>query len=72
MKFRKIKHLIRHPYAMKATDYDLSILIEVEVEGEIKNSVPHGQCFIFFTYMGELESNYKAASRVPFSPFSDG
>jgi len=42
MKFRKIKHLIRHPYAVKATGYDLSKLIEVEVEGELKNGVPHG------------------------------
>ena len=54
MKFRKIKHFIRHPYAPKMTGIDLSKLIEVEVEGELKNGVPHGQCFMFFTYKGEL------------------
>ena len=37
-------------------------MIEVEVEGELKNGVPHGQCFMFFSYKGELESNNKAAS----------
>jgi hypothetical protein len=72
MKFTKIKHSIRHPYALKMTGRDLSKLIEVEVEGELKNGVPHGQCFMFFTYKGELESNYKAPSSVPSSPFSDG
>jgi hypothetical protein len=25
-------------------------MIEVEVEGETKNGVPHGQCFIYFIY----------------------
>jgi len=54
MKFRKIKHYIRHPYAPKMAGIDLSKLIEVDVEGELKNGVPHGQCFMFFTYKGEL------------------
>jgi hypothetical protein len=27
-------------------------MIEVEIEGEIKNGVPHGQCFIWFIYKG--------------------
>ena len=72
MKFRKIKHSIRHPYALKMTGYDLSKLIEVEVEGELKNGVPHGKCFLFFTYKGELESNYEAPTSIPSSPFSDG
>ena len=72
MKFRKIKHKIKHPYAWNKTLHDLSKLIEVEVEGELKNGVPHGQSFMFFTYKGELESNYMAPSSVPSSPFSDG
>jgi hypothetical protein len=55
MKFRKIKHKIKHPYAYHQTAYDESKLIEVEVEGELKNGVPHGQCFLYFTYKGELE-----------------
>jgi hypothetical protein len=54
MKFTKIKHSIRHPYALKKSDRDLSKLIEVEVEGELKNGIPHGQCFMYFTYKGEL------------------
>ena len=72
MNFRKIKHKIIHPYAWKDASYDLSKLIEVEVEGELKNGVPHGQCLIFFTYNGELESYYKAPSSVPSSPYRDG
>jgi hypothetical protein len=67
MKFRKIKHKIRHPYVRNETGFDISKMIEVEVEGELKNGVPHGQSFMFFTYKGELESNYKAPSSVPFS-----
>ena len=63
---------MRHPYAPKKLDRDLSKLIEVEVEGELKNGVPHGNCYMFFTYKGEFESNYKAPSIVPSSPFSDG
>ena len=47
-------------------------MIEVEVEGELKNGVPHGQCLMFFTYKGELESNYKTTSSVSSPPFSDG
>ena len=54
MKFKKIKHSIRHPFCPKVTGYDLSKLIEVEVEGELKNGVPHGQCFMLFSYKGEL------------------
>ena len=54
MNFRKIKHSIRHPYGVKEAGVDLSKMIEVEVEGELKNGVPHGQCFMFFTYKGEL------------------
>ena len=35
--------------------YDLSKMIEVEVEGELNNGVPHSHCLMYFTYMGELE-----------------
>jgi hypothetical protein len=41
MKFRKIKHMMLHPYA-RIWDGDISKMIEVEIEGEIKNGVPHG------------------------------
>jgi hypothetical protein len=64
---------MRHPYASKITGTGyLSKLIEVEVEGELKNGVPNGQCFIFFTNKVELESknkNISGASSVS-SPFS--
>jgi hypothetical protein len=51
MKFGKIKHMMLHPYADKDY-YDISKMIEVEIEGEIKNGVPHGQCFLWFIYKG--------------------
>jgi hypothetical protein len=57
MKFRKIKHMMLHPYADKY-DGDISKMIEVEIEGEIKNGVPHGCCFLWFIYKGELEDYY--------------
>jgi hypothetical protein len=57
MKFGKIKHMMLHPYADKDY-YDISKMIEVEIEGEIKNGVPHGQCFLWFIYKVELEDDY--------------
>jgi len=60
---------MRHPYAYKQIGFDLSKLIEVEVEGELKNGIPHGQCRMYFTYKGELESNDEAS--FVSSPFSD-
>ena len=68
MKFRKIKHRMLHPYARK-WDGDISKMIEVEIEGEIKNGVPHGQCFLWFIYKGELEDDYKPP-KTPASPSS--
>ena len=72
MKFRKIKHMMLHPYADK-NDGDISKMIEVEIEGEIKNGVPHGQCFFWFIYKGELEDDYKPPSTPasPSSPYLD-
>jgi hypothetical protein len=49
MKFTKIKHMMLHPCADN-DDGDISKMIEVEIEGEIKNGVPHGQCFLWFIY----------------------
>jgi hypothetical protein len=46
MKFQKIKYKIIHPYAQLEEGYDLSKEIEVEVEGEVKNGVPHGLCYL--------------------------
>jgi hypothetical protein len=37
-------------------------MIEVEIEGEIKNGVPYGQCFLWFIYKGELEDDYEPPS----------
>jgi hypothetical protein len=73
MKFGKIKHMMLHPYADKDY-YDISKMIEVEIEGEIKNGVPHGQCFLWFIYKGELEDDYEPPSRraSPSSLYLDG
>jgi hypothetical protein len=74
MKFGKIKHMMLHPYVPADYGYDLTKMIEVEIEGEIKNKVPHGQCFLWFIYKGELKPDYKAPSRraSPSSPYLDG
>jgi hypothetical protein len=73
MKFRKIKHMMLHPYARRY-DGDISKMIEVEIEGEIKNGVPHGQCFLWFIYKGELRDGYKPPSprNSPSSAYLDG
>ena len=68
MKFRKLKHMMLHPYAKKYHG-DISKMIEVEIEGEYKNGVPHGQCFLWFIYKGELEETYYPPS-TPASPSS--
>ena len=49
-------------------------MIEVEIEGEIKNGVPHGQCFLWFIYKGELEDDYEPprTPASPSSPYLDG
>ena len=49
-------------------------MIEVEIEGEIRNGVPHGQCFLFFIYKGELKPGYKPPipPDSPTSPYLDG
>jgi CTP-dependent riboflavin kinase len=46
MIFKKMKHMIVHPYA--GSHRDLKIKIQVEIEGETFNGVPHGLCFINF------------------------
>ncbi len=41
----KMKHYIVHPYAtnsIKGSDLDLSKMIDVEIQGETLNGVPHG------------------------------
>ena len=55
--FRRVKHRMVHPYARK-NQGNISQMIEVDVEGEIKNGVPHGQCFLWFIYKGELKDDY--------------
>jgi hypothetical protein len=73
MKFGKIKRMMLHPYADN-DDGDIPKMIEVEIEGEIKNGVPHGQCFLWFIYKGELEDDYEPPSPrdPPSSPYLDG
>ncbi len=53
LRVQKMKWKMKHPYATKFNG-DLSIDIEVEVEGETRKGVPHGLCFINFLYNGEL------------------
>jgi hypothetical protein len=48
-----------HPYAESWRGYDISKMIEVDIEGEIKNGVPHGQCFFWFIYKGELKDGFE-------------
>jgi hypothetical protein len=74
MKFRKIKHMMLHPFVPDGCGYDLTKMIEVDIEGEIKNGVPHGQCFLWFIYKGELKAGYNPPSRrePPSSPYLDG
>ena len=49
-------------------------MVEVDVEGEIKNGVPHGQCFLWFIYKGELKDDYEPPSlrNQNSSPYLDG
>jgi CTP-dependent riboflavin kinase len=50
-----------HPYARK-NQGDISKMIEVDIEGEIKNGLPHGQCFLCFIYRGELKYDFETSS----------
>jgi hypothetical protein len=74
MKFIKVKHMMLNPYLSAGWGYDHTKMIEVEIEGEIKNGVPHGQCFLWFIYKGELEYDYKPPSPrdSSSSPYLDG
>ena len=51
--FQKMKHNIVHPYEIPFNPK----MIEVEIEGETFNGVPHGLCFIYFVYNGEFEDD---------------
>jgi hypothetical protein len=49
--------------------------ITVEVEGETLHGVPHGQCFVYFIYNGELDDDDYSKPSDPFdasSPYLDG
>ena len=41
-----------HPYAKSKSN--LTKKIEVEVQGEYKNGVPNGLCYMWYVYKGEL------------------
>ena len=50
-------------------------MVEVDIYGEIGNGVPHGMCFIYFLYKGELYKSYTAPPKVSaekLSEFLDG
>ena len=53
--FKKMKHQIVHPYKNPFNPKK----IEVDIEGETFNGVPHGLCFIYFVYNGEFDKDYK-------------
>jgi hypothetical protein len=64
-----MKHKIVHPYrgGLNPT------LIEVELEGETFNGVPHGLCFIYFVYNGEFhEKDYKKPKTSSTDIYRDG
>jgi hypothetical protein len=48
MRFGKITHKMIHPFIYTKVPEKLQKKIDVIVEGEIRNGVPHGNCFLFF------------------------
>jgi hypothetical protein len=74
MKFRKIIHMMLHPFLYAGCGYYDTKMIEVEIEGEIKNGGPHGQCFLRFIYKGALENDYGPPSLrdSPSTSYLDG
>ena len=46
VKYQLIKYKIVHPYALPEDALNLTKQIEIEVEGETFNGVPHGLCFV--------------------------
>ena len=54
MRFGKITHKMIHPFIYTKEPEELQKKIDVLVEGEIRNGVPHGNCFLFFKHNGEF------------------
>jgi hypothetical protein len=46
-----------HPYAHQFGAWDITRMIEVEIEGETFNGEPHGFCLLNFIYNEELHVN---------------
>ena len=67
----KNKVSMLHPYAYKTSSHDISKKIEVEVQGEYKNGVPNGLCYMWYVYKGEL--GFEASPNQKGSdPYLDG
>ena len=48
----KKKVLMKHPYCI-GDEEKINKLVEVEVEGEFKDGIPHGLCQMFYIYSNE-------------------
>jgi hypothetical protein len=69
---KKAKVSMLHPYAANRPDRDVTKEIEVDVQGEFLNGKPHGLCFLFFKYNGELGPKASSSSLWPSDPYLDG
>ena len=69
---KKAKVSMLHPYAQNAFGNDVTKKIEVDVQGEFLNGKPHGLCFLFFKYNGELGPKASSSSWWPSDPYLDG
>ena len=62
-----------HPFAQNAFGWgDVTKKIEVDLQGEFLNGKPHGLCFLFFKYNGELGPKAFSFSSKSSDPYLDG
>ncbi len=64
MRFGKITHKMILPFICTKEPERLQKKIDVIVEGEIRNGVPHGNCFLFFKHNGEFD-DFKGVAKDP-------
>ena len=48
---------MKHPF-VRGDEKVTSHLVGIEVEGEFKNNVPHGLCYMKFIYRGEFSKDW--------------
>ena len=69
---RKAKVSMLHPFAANRPGWNVTKKIEVDVQGEFLNGKPHGLCFLFFKYNGELGPKALSSSSKSSDPYLDG